>query len=201
MARSASRPIAPWATCRRRCATIWCGSAGATATTRSSRPSRRSTGSTSTASAARRRASTSPSSTTSTATTCARGRRRAARRARIRDLLGPARRRRREAAQLDAGRGWDQLANGPARLKERAKTLVELAEGAAFLFARAAAGARRQGAPSCSTPTRGRCWPGSSAARGGPGLDGRGARSGGPRVRRGRRARSSARSPSRCGPR
>ena len=31
-------------------------------------------------------------------------------------------------------------------LKERAKTLVELADGAYFLFAQAAAGARRQGA-------------------------------------------------------
>ena len=42
-------PIATWASCRRRCATTCCGSAGATATTRSSRPSRRSPGSTSTA--------------------------------------------------------------------------------------------------------------------------------------------------------
>ena len=33
-ARSASMPIAPWVTCRRRCATIWPASAGAMATTR-----------------------------------------------------------------------------------------------------------------------------------------------------------------------
>ena len=52
-ARSASRPTARWAICRPRCATIWCGSAGATATTRSCRPRRWSTGSISTASAAR----------------------------------------------------------------------------------------------------------------------------------------------------
>ena len=50
----ASRNTAPWAICPRRCATIWCASAGATATTRSSRPSRRSPGSTSTTSASRR---------------------------------------------------------------------------------------------------------------------------------------------------
>ena len=60
-ARSASRPIATWATCRRRCATTCCASAGRTATTRSSRPSRRSNGSTWTPSAAARRASISPS--------------------------------------------------------------------------------------------------------------------------------------------
>ena len=37
-ARSASMPIATWATCPRRCAITCCASAGATATTRSSRP-------------------------------------------------------------------------------------------------------------------------------------------------------------------
>ena len=52
-ARWASRTIAPWATCRRRCATTSCGSAGATATTRSCRPTQCSTGSTSTTSTAR----------------------------------------------------------------------------------------------------------------------------------------------------
>ncbi len=40
MARWASRPIAPWAICRRRCATIWRASAGAMAMTRFSRPSK-----------------------------------------------------------------------------------------------------------------------------------------------------------------
>ena len=52
-ARSASMPIATWASCPRRCATTCCGWAGAMATTRSSRPSRRSSGSTCRASAAR----------------------------------------------------------------------------------------------------------------------------------------------------
>jgi glutamyl-tRNA synthetase len=64
MVRSASRPIATWATCPRRCATTCCVWAGAMATTRSSRPAKRSSGSTSRTSAATPRASTSPSSTT-----------------------------------------------------------------------------------------------------------------------------------------
>ena len=70
-ARSASTPIARWAICRPLCATIWRGSAGATAT-RNSYTEELIAASILARSAARRHASTSPSSRTSTAITCAR---------------------------------------------------------------------------------------------------------------------------------
>ena len=188
-ARSASRPIATWATCRRRCATTCCGSAGAMATTRSSRPSRRSSGSTWTASAA------SPSRFDF---------------AKLDNLNGHYMRQT-DDARLAAGcrasawasramrRSTQRLAAGMAGLKARAKTLKELAENAKFYALQAAAGPGRQGARPADGGCAQRCWQGIARRAGGSAdLDRR--RSGGRRraPSRRRRASSSARSPSRC---
>jgi glutamyl-tRNA synthetase len=53
---------------------------------------------------------------------------------RIRDFLEAVEGGREKLARLDKDNGWDQLRIALAGLKERAKTLVELVEGAAFLF-------------------------------------------------------------------
>jgi glutamyl-tRNA synthetase len=55
--------------------------------------------------------------------------------ARIRDLLGVVEGGAQKLARLDRDSGWNQLRIALPGLKERAKTLVELVDGAAFLFA------------------------------------------------------------------
>jgi glutamyl-tRNA synthetase len=54
---------------------------------------------------------------------------------RVRDYLNVADGGAQKLARLDRDGGWDQLRMALPGLKERAKTLVELVEGAAFLFA------------------------------------------------------------------
>ena len=124
-ARSASTPIATWASCPRRCATTCCGWAGAMATTRSSRPSRRSSGSTCRASAARPRASTWPSSPTSMRTTCARRPMPSCCRwccRASRQTLGRA---------VDAA-GLARIERGMSGVKQRSRTVIELADNLVF---------------------------------------------------------------------
>ena len=122
-----STDTARWASCPRRCATTCCGSAGAMATTRSSRPSRRSPGSTSARSAGRRRGSTWPSSTSLNAHYL---------RERPDAELARAGRPLLEALglKLDAAALRAAEAGMPG-LKQRARTLVELADSAAFYVA------------------------------------------------------------------
>ena len=143
-ARSASRPIAPWATCPPACATIWPASAGATATTRSSPPSRRSqwfdiddiNKSPGRLDFAKLADVNSHYIRQASDEELIR---------RIKDLLPHAGQRCRDCGQdRDGGLGPSWQRPCPT-LKERAKTLLDLIDGAAYLTAPAAAGPRRQG--------------------------------------------------------
>ena len=148
MVRSAWTPIAPWAICRRPCATISCVSVGAMATRRSCRRRTWSVGSISTPSGGRRRASISPSSRTSTGIISGpRQTRRSCRGSRLWCLelpIGGT-----LAAKIDA-EGWRKLQRALPGLKDRAKTLVELLDSADYLLASAPSPSMRK-PRSCST--------------------------------------------------
>ena len=140
----------------------------------------RRSGSTSTTSTRRRAGSTSPSSPTSTATTSARPATPS-----CAAPQGPAarpRRRRRARAPGSSGSAGTSWRPRCPRLKERAKTLLDLIDGAGLPDRRAPAHPRRQGGQGSSMPRPAAPWP--SCCRGskrtadwhGPGTGGRGAR-------------------------